>query len=84
MDFPTRTVTLPSGLQFEVLADDAIIGPAIERGSWADEETALMAAHVGPGKRVVDLGANVGWFAAQAVLAGASVDALTHARARCR
>jgi FkbM family methyltransferase len=86
MDFPTRTVHLPglgNGLDFEVLADDAIIGPAIERGSWADDETQLMVAHItgldGSGEggraRVVDLGANVGWFAVQAVLAGAEVDA---------
>lgn len=90
MDFPTRTVHLPGlgdGLDFEVLADDAIIGPAIEKGSWADDETRLMVAHLARGlgrrngsagggrPRVVDLGANVGWFAVQAVLAGAEVDA---------
>jgi len=75
MDFATRTVQPLPGLDFEVLADDAIIGPAIEQGSWAGEEIALMCAHIGPGKRVVDLGANVGWFAVQAVLAGADVDA---------
>lgn len=75
MDFATRTVQPRPGLDFEVLADDAIIGPAIEQGSWADDEVALMRAHIGPGKRVVDLGANVGWFAVQAVLAGAEVDA---------
>lgn len=76
MEFPTRTVHLPrlaGGLDFEVLADDAIIGPAIEAGSWAGEEVALMLAHVRRGSRVVDLGANVGWFAVQAVLAGAEV-----------
>ena len=76
MDLPTRLVR-PAGLgfEFEVLADDTIIGPAIEKGSWADHETALFRAHVGPGARVVDLGANVGWFAVQAVLAGAEVHA---------
>ena len=78
MQFATRTVHLPrvaGGLDFEVLADDAIIGPAIEQGSWAGDEVALMLAHIEPGSRVVDLGANVGWFAVQAVLAGAQVDA---------
>jgi len=77
MDFPTRTVQLPTagGLEFEVLADDAIIGPAIEQGAWAEDEVALMGAHIGAGKRVVDLGANVGWFAVQALLAGAEVHA---------
>jgi FkbM family methyltransferase len=78
MDPTTRTVHLPGlggGLDFEVLADDAIIGPAIERGAWAEDEVALMRAHIGPGSRVVDLGANVGWFAVQAVLAGAEVHA---------
>ena len=42
MDLPTRLVR-PAGLgfEFEVLADDTIIGPAIEKGSWADHETAL-------------------------------------------
>ena len=77
MDFATTTVTLPAygGLEFEVLADDAIIGPAIARGAWAEDEVALMLAHAGSGRRVVDLGANVGWFAVQAVLSGAEVDA---------
>ena len=56
MDATTRTVTLstPHGpLDFEVLADDAIIGPAIEKGSWADDETALMCAHLEPGTKMV-------------------------------
>ena len=78
MDFATRTVHLPhlaGGLDFEVLADDLIIGPAIEQGSWAGDEVALMQAHIEPGCQVVDLGANVGWFAVAAVLAGAQVDA---------
>ncbi len=76
MDATTRTIRLDSlGIDFEVLADDAIIGPAIESGSWADAETDLFRAHVQPGSRVVDLGANVGWFAVQAILAGAEVDA---------
>ncbi len=77
MSFDSKTVRLTQhgGLEFEILADDTIIGPAIERGSWADEETTLMLAHVEPGATVVDLGANVGWFAAQAVLAGAHVEA---------
>lgn len=77
MDATTRTVklTTPSGpLDFEVLADDTIIGPAIAKGSWADDETALMRAHLAPGTKMVDLGGNVGWFAVQAVLAGAEVD----------
>ena len=76
MDTATRTVDLPQlGLAFEVLADDAIIGPAIARGSWADHETHLFRSHVEPGCKVVDLGANVGWFAVQAILAGAHVHA---------
>lgn len=78
MEFSTRTVSLShirEGLDFEVLDQDSIIGPSIEKGSWADEETQLMCAHIEPGNRVVDLGANVGWFAVQAVLADAEVDA---------
>lgn len=76
MDGRTRTVPVPAlGIDFEVLADDSIIGPAIASGSWEDHETALFRAHVGPGKRVLDLGANVGWFAVQAILAGAEVTA---------
>lgn len=77
MEFPTKVVRVPfgGGLDFEILADDAIIGPSIERGDWAGDEVALMLAHVEPGSRVVDLGANVGWFAMRAVLAGAEVDA---------
>lgn len=71
----TRIVALPGGVEFEVLADDTIIGPAIERGSWADHETLLFNRHVEADCRVVDLGANVGWFAVQAILAGAEVHA---------
>jgi len=76
MDFPAKTVHVKSlGLDFDVLADDTIIGPSIERGSWADDETRLFKAHVRPGCKVLDLGANVGWFAVQAILAGAEVHA---------
>jgi FkbM family methyltransferase len=76
MKLEARTVRPPGlGIDFEVLADDAIIGPAIERGSWADHETALMRAHLSRGARVLDLGANVGWFAVQAILAGCEVHA---------
>lgn len=74
MDFATKTVRPKSlGFDFEVLADDLVIGPAIERGSWADDETFLFRSHVQPGSRVLDLGANVGWFAVQGILAGAQV-----------
>jgi FkbM family methyltransferase len=76
MDASTKIVRPKAlGFEFEVLADDAIIGPAIERGSWADHETYLFRAHVRPGMKVVDLGANIGWFAVQGVLAGAEVHA---------
>ena len=76
MSAATRTVRIGAlDLDFEVLAGDTIIGPAIERGAWADHETALFRAHLAPGATAVDLGANVGWFAVQAVLAGAQVHA---------
>ena len=76
MDFSSKTVHAPAlGLDFDVLADDAIIGPAIERGQWEDHETRLFRSHLRPGDVVVDLGANVGWFAVQAILAGATVHA---------
>lgn len=76
MDLSTRSVYVPSlATEFEVLADDAFIGPAIEQGSWAADETRLLLAHVEPGTKMVDLGANVGWFAAQALRAGAEVEA---------
>lgn len=76
MDFRARTLRPPGlGLEFDVLADDAIIGPAIEKGSWEDHETRLFRAHLVPGCRVLDLGANVGWFSVQAILAGAEVHA---------
>jgi len=76
VDASSRTVDLPRyGMGFEILSNDSIIGPAIARGSWADHETRLFRAHVRPGDTVVDLGANVGWFAVQAVLAGATVHA---------
>ncbi len=71
-----RTVHPPGlGFPFDVVEGDRILGPAIERGLWADHETRLFLAHVGPGSRVLDLGANVGWFAVQAVLQGAHVEA---------
>lgn len=74
--FESKIVFVKSlGFEFEVLAGDAIIGPAIERGSWADHETLLFRRNVKPGDRVLDLGANVGWFAVQAILAGAEVHA---------
>ena len=76
MDFRAKTVRPRAlGMDFDVLADDSIIGPAIEKGSWADHETFLFRAHVSAGSRVVDLGANVGWFAVQGILAGAEVHA---------
>ncbi len=76
MQLPTRIVRPASlGIDFEILAGDTIIGPSIERGSWADHETRLFRSHLEPGCKVVDLGANVGWFAVQAVLAGAEVEA---------
>ena len=76
MDSKTKLVDVAGlGMQFEILADDTIIGPAIERGSWEDHETALFRAHIVPGCRVVDLGANIGWFAVLAILAGAEVHA---------
>ncbi|MBI4881552.1 MAG: FkbM family methyltransferase [Planctomycetes bacterium] len=76
MSFKSKTVRIPSlGLDFEVLEGDSIIGPAIERGSWAEDETFLFRRHVAKGSKVVDLGANVGWFAVQAILAGAEVHA---------
>lgn len=76
MESKTKTVKVPGlGMDFEILADDTIIGPAIEQGSWEDHETALFRAHLSPGAKVVDLGANIGWFAVQAILAGAQVHA---------
>jgi len=76
MRLAARTVRPPGlGMEFEVLAGDTIIGPAIERGAWEDHETRLFRSHLVPGCRVVDLGANVGWFSVQAILAGAEVDA---------
>jgi type II secretion system protein G len=74
MSNPTKTVRVPSlGLDFEVLGGDSVIGPAIERGMWEEHETRLFRAHLSPGDRVIDVGANVGWFGVQAVLAGADV-----------
>lgn len=63
------------GLELEVLAVDDVIGPAVARGSWEEHETSLFRAHLRPGARVVDLGANIGWFSVLAVLAGAEVHA---------
>ena len=79
MDFSPKTVRVPtlgpSGMDFDVLADDTIIGPSIANGAWEDHETRLFLAHLRPGAKVLDLGANVGWFAVQAILAGAEVHA---------
>jgi FkbM family methyltransferase len=61
------------GVDFEVLAGDAIIGPAIARGMWEEHETRLFRAHLRPACRVLDVGANVGWFGVQAVIAGCEV-----------
>lgn len=76
MEYATRTVRLGTlGIDFEVLAADSVIGPAIQRGAWEEHETRLFRAHLEPSCTVVDLGANVGWFAAQAIRAGATVHA---------
>lgn len=76
MEFAAKTIRAPSiDLDFDILADDSVIGPTIEKGDWEAHETALFRAHVRPGCTVVDLGANVGWFAVQAILAGATVHA---------
>jgi FkbM family methyltransferase len=76
MELATRRVRPQAlDLELEVLADDAIIGPAIERGGWEPHESALFRAHLAPGARVLDLGANIGWFSCLAVLAGAQVHA---------
>jgi FkbM family methyltransferase len=72
----TRVVRSPAlGIDFEVLEGDQHIGPAIERDVWEPHETALFRAHLEPGARVLDLGANIGWFAVLAVLAGCEVHA---------
>ncbi|MBM3976977.1 MAG: FkbM family methyltransferase [Planctomycetes bacterium] len=76
MEFRTRHVRVADlGFEFEVIEGDTIIGPAIEKGSWEPHETALFRAHLERGARVLDLGANIGWFAVQAILAGAEVHA---------
>ncbi len=76
MNYETRTVRpLGLGQEFDVLAEDTIIGPAIERGAWEDHETELFLSHIRPGCTVVDMGANVGWFSVQAIHAGAKVHA---------
>lgn len=76
MSSPTRTVRPRElGIEFEVLEGDSIVGPSIERGSWEEHETRLFRAHLAPGARVLDLGANVGWYSAIAVLAGCEVHA---------
>jgi FkbM family methyltransferase len=76
MRYAKKTLRPPGlGIEFDVLEGDRFIGPSIERGAWEDHETRLFRAHLVPGCRVVDLGANVGWFAVQAILAGAEVHA---------
>lgn len=80
MELQPRTIRVPGlvpgrPLEFEVLADDTIIGPAIENGGWEEHETALYRAHLEPGALVVDLGANVGWYSVLAILAGCEVHA---------
>lgn len=76
MQASTRLVRVPMlDLELEVLASDTEIGPSIARGSWEEHETRLFRAHLSRGARVLDLGANIGWFSVLAVLAGADVDA---------
>jgi len=71
MSLETRVVRPHElGIEFEILAGDTIIGPAIERGMWEEHETRLLRAHLVQGCRVLDLGANVGWYSVLAVLAG--------------
>jgi FkbM family methyltransferase len=84
MELRSKTVRVPGrDLEFEVVEGDAIIGPAIERGGWEEHESRLFDAHVRPGCRVLDLGANVGWFAVRGVLAGAEVHAFEPVPALC-
>ncbi|MFN0244984.1 MAG: FkbM family methyltransferase [Planctomycetota bacterium] len=74
MRFEPKLVRAPAlPIEFEVLAGDAFIGPAIERGVWEEHETRLFRAHAEAGSRVLDLGANVGWFSVQAILCGCDV-----------
>ncbi len=76
MDIRTRRVRPRAlDLELEILEADAVIGPAIESGGWEAHESALFRAHLRPGARVLDLGANIGWFSCLAVLAGAQVHA---------
>lgn len=76
MDLATLTVPVPGlGLDFEILEGDEFIGPSIAAGGWEEHETRLFLAHISPGCGVLDLGANIGWFTVQAILAGARVDA---------
>lgn len=76
MDTRTRRVKPRAlELELEILEADAVIGPAIESGGWEAHESALFRAHLRPGARVLDLGANIGWFSCLAVLAGAEVHA---------
>jgi FkbM family methyltransferase len=92
MNAETRVVRPPGlgpGLQLEleVLAGDSIVGPGIERGTWEPHETRLFRAHLARGARVLDLGANVGWYSVLAVLAGCEVHAfepVPHVAAVCR
>ena len=76
MALATRTVR-PHGLgiELEILEGDSIVGPSIERGGWEEHETRLFRAHLRPGSRVLDLGANVGWYSVLAILAGCEVHA---------
>lgn len=74
MSAKTKTVRVDHlGLELDVLANDTIIGPAIARGMWEEHETRLFRAHARPGMRVLDLGANIGWFGVLGVLAGCEV-----------
>jgi len=80
MKLESRTLRVPGlvpgkEIEFDVLSDDAVIGPAIENGLWEEHETELFRAHLRPGDKVVDLGANVGWYSVLAVLAGCEVHA---------
>lgn len=76
MDTATQLVQVPSlGLELEILVADEVVGPGVASGTWEEHETALFRAHLRPGTRVLDLGANIGWFSVLGVLAGAEVHA---------
>jgi FkbM family methyltransferase len=61
-------VELDNGLRFWLLSGDQYVSPAMATGDYESIETAFVRRQVREGMAVVDVGANLGWFAVHLAL----------------